>query len=86
MEDIRLGDIAKDKISGFKGMVTAVTTWLNGCRRFALTPQELTKEGKPAEGQWFDDVQVVLIKAGQRAKPRPAGGPKPTPERQRDPT
>jgi len=83
---INLGDQAKDKISGFMGIVTGVTSWLNGCRRFMLTPQKLDKDGKPRESQWFDDVQVVLVKATSTPKAAPAGGPRHAPTRAADPT
>lgn len=85
-KEIELGDEAKDKISGFAGVVTGVTQWLNGCRRFMLTPKKLSKDGKPAEAQWFDDVQVVLVKATAMPKAPPAGGPRAAPTRATDPT
>lgn len=83
--NINLGDEAKDKISGFTGVVTGRTDWLNGCTRFMLTPQKLDKDGKPRESQWFDDVQVVLVKAMGTPKARPAGGPRDAPTRAADP-
>lgn len=33
MSKVELGDIAKDEVSGFQGVVVAVTNWLNGCNR-----------------------------------------------------
>lgn len=83
--DINLGDIAKDSITSFTGVVTGDFRYLNGCRRLCLQPKEL-KDGKPIESHTFDVEQIELV---ERAAPRavePSGGPMPTPMRQADPT
>lgn len=59
---IGLGDRVKDPISGFQGIVTAVTTWLHGCIRVVVQPEEL-REGMPAADQAFDQSQLVLLAA-----------------------
>lgn len=87
-EPIGLGDRAKDPITGFAGIVTAVTTWLHGCIRITIEPEKLDKEGRPQEGRSFDQTQLVLIKKGvhkpmvlgvtpapERETRRSAGGP-----------
>ena len=61
---IKLGDKAKDKISGFKGIVTAKSEYLNGCTRILIESMGLQESGIPVEAQWFDDVQVETIKSG----------------------
>ena len=84
-QDIGLGDEVKDSVSGFQGVVIAVTTWLNGCRRLVLQPKKLDKTtGKPYESVTFDVEQLVMVKAAKRAEPTPlrkVGGPHPSPER-----
>ncbi len=82
---INMGDKAKDRISGFTGIVTGVTRWLNGCVRFMLTPEKLNKDGTPREGQWFDDIQVVLVKDMREPAATRAGGPRPAPTQKADP-
>lgn len=74
---IELGDIAKDKITGFSGVVTCITTWLNGCIRMNLQPETL-KDGKPGDQETFDIQQLELVKKRKIDPPttRP-GGPKP---------
>jgi hypothetical protein len=74
---INVGDIAKDSVTGFKGMVIARTEWLNGCARILIQPQELTKEGKTMEAEQFDEQQVVLVKAKGFKPVRETGGPRP---------
>jgi hypothetical protein len=82
--NIQLGDTARDTISGFKGVVVASTTWLNGCLRLTLQPQTM-KDGKPADTATFDVEQLELVKAAARPAARPSGGPKPEPSQRSDP-
>ena len=80
MDVIELGDIAKDEISGFKGVVVARTQWLHGCDRLTLAPQE-THEGKVLDMQSFDIGQCELVKkAKTKAEPKSNGGPRPVPK------
>jgi hypothetical protein len=58
-----LGDRVKDPVTGLTGIVTAITTWLHGCIRLAVQPEE-TKDGKPADSVYFDQSQLELVKAG----------------------
>jgi hypothetical protein len=68
---VRLGDRVKDAISGFKGIVTGRYEYLYGCVRCAVRPEELSKEGTPAESQTFDEGQLEVVKrAAVTASPR----------------
>jgi hypothetical protein len=85
-EEIKLGSTARDKISGFKGTVIAITDWLNGCRRVTVAPQEL-KDGKRIESDTFDVQQLELVEATPAPvvpEKRP-GGPTMHPTRNADP-
>ncbi len=77
---LNLGDVAKDTITGFVGVVVAQTTWLHGCRRFTLQPQGLF-EGKPIDSQTFDEPQLTLVKAKTQKATTDGGGPRPEPRR-----
>lgn len=55
----KLGDYAKDKITGFEGVTTAKATYLTGCARYHVQPQEL-RDGKPVEGIYFDEDQLEV--------------------------
>lgn len=72
---IRVGDEAKDAITGFKGVVVAKTEWLNGCARLTIQPQELNK-GKPIDAHTFDENQLILVKATKYEAKRDTGGPR----------
>jgi hypothetical protein len=73
----KLGDLAQDKISGFKGIVMARCEWLYGCVRVTLQPQEV-HDGKPVDQQTFDEDQVRVLTAGvessETAPERRGGG------------
>ncbi len=82
MGTIKLGDIARDSITGFEGVVVAITDWLHGCRRLTLTPQ-LLHEGKPIENHSFDEPQCILVRREGEQAPAKTGGPRPEPIRGR---
>ncbi len=86
MAKIKLGDKAKDKISGYEGVVIGISEYLHGCRRIAIQPEALNKDGKPMEAQWFDEPQLQIVKPKKlkRGK-KDTGGPMPsTPTRRSD--
>ena len=60
---IEMGDRAKDKVSGLKGIVVIESNYLYSCRRLTIQPEE-TKDGKPADCSTFDEHQLELIKKG----------------------
>lgn len=57
-----LGDLAEDRVTGLKGIIIGRAEHLFGCARYWLQPQEV-KDGKPAEGQWFDEDALVIVEA-----------------------
>lgn len=90
MAEIKLGDKVKDRITGLTGIAIGVTTWLYGCRRLVVQPQEL-KDGKPVEFTSFDEPQLELVEDKSSHPltpnmPRKTGGPMPTQTRGPDPT
>ncbi|MCP4304697.1 MAG: hypothetical protein GY788_07440 [bacterium] len=86
---IELGDEAKDRISGFSGIVVATTEWLHACRRITIQPKEL-KDGLPMDNHTFDEPQIELTRKQGYGQPLAAerdktGGPSIAPTRQADP-
>jgi hypothetical protein len=71
---IKLGDSAKDSISGLTGVVVARYEYLNGCVRLAIQPREI-KDGKPVEASVFDVEQVEFLSAAAPRTVEPKGGP-----------
>lgn len=55
-----MGRKAKDKITGFSGIITSTSFDLYGCAQLALMPST-DKDGKLGEGHWFDTNRIELI-------------------------
>lgn len=61
-DKVELGDEVADKISGFRGIVYGLAKCLTGCDRADIRPGKLDKDGKLAEGYWFDVHQLKILK------------------------
>jgi hypothetical protein len=72
---LKLGQKAYDRITGFEGIITAKTEWLNGCVRYALQPQKLSEKGTPIDAQWFDVEQLIGLDEHIELTKEPSGGP-----------
>ena len=83
-DTLKLGDKARDTISGFTGMVVAITEWLNGCRRITIQPSAL-HEGRPVDNSTFDAEQIEKVEEGPALPQEPHGGPSIAPQRSKDP-
>lgn len=57
------GDKVLDKISGFEGIVTGTTIYLNGCVRFIIQPK-IDKDGKMPGPEWIDEEQLEVLEKG----------------------
>lgn len=66
-----LGQSMKDRVTGFKGMVSSVSFDAYGCVQVILSPP-VGKDGKPGEGFWFDVKR--LVKDGKRVMDAPNFG------------
>lgn len=85
--EVELGYIVKDDITGFEGVATSVTQWLNGCRRIGVQSMEL-KDGKPIDALSFDEPGLTILQKetpfNVKPVPVPTGGPRPEPQRHPD--
>jgi len=61
MNVIDLGSTVRDKITGFKGIVTSRAVHMNGCDRYWVQPP-VDKTGKTVDGAWFDVVTLETLK------------------------
>lgn len=77
---MKLGDKARDTVTGFAGTITAEHKYLNGCRRFTLTANTL-KDGVPIEPQTFDVEQMEFVDSAAPRTVAPKGGPHSDPAR-----
>ena len=63
MRKLENGVLAKDKVTGFEGIVIGKTEWLTGCGQYILKAK--AKEGElPTDGQWFDEGQLEVTGNG----------------------
>lgn len=83
-QQIELGDVVKDKITGFTGVAVARHKWLHGCERYSVQPRELL-EGKPIDTQVFDAPQLVIVEKAVTPETKHTGGPRVEPRRDREP-
>lgn len=72
---IALGARARDKITGFEGIVTATASYLTGCDNVLLTPDKTGEGGKRLNTEWPDgmpdpygirDALAIMDAAGER--------------------
>jgi hypothetical protein len=73
-QEPELGDVARDRVSGFEGVVVCESRWLHGCRRVSLAPRTL-KDGNVIPFQTFDapQLEVVTKRVVETSWNRPAG-------------
>lgn len=62
-----LGVKAKDKITGFQGIIIGRGDYLTGCNTYGLKPQ-VDKEGKTRKAEWFDEGSIEVIGKGIKAE------------------
>lgn len=72
-----LGSTVKDTITGFEGLVTRRTQWLNNCNTYGVQPRKLL-EGKIQEPGNFDEPQLELVEVKKLSSSRNTGGPERT--------
>lgn len=82
---IKLGQNAKDKITGFEGVAIAKTEWFYGCIRYGLQGRKVKDDGTIADAQWFDEDQLIGIEQVEERKETDNGGARLIPPRNIDP-
>lgn len=62
LDQLNFGDRVRDRLSGFTGIVTGKHTFISGCAKVTIAPDEL-RDGKMQESQWVDVQFVEIVKA-----------------------
>jgi hypothetical protein len=70
---LKIGDVAKDRVTGFEGVIVGRTEWLSGCITFGVQGKEM-KDGRPTDAVWFDEARLTETPIATK------GGPCPTPQ------
>lgn len=58
----KLGKEAKDKITGFEGIITAKVIYLYGCNQYGISPKAV--DGKILDTNFFDEGRIEIIGSG----------------------
>lgn len=61
-KDELLGKKAKDKVTGFEGIITAKVIYLYGCTQYCITPP--AKDGKVEDSRYYDEGRIEIIGEG----------------------
>lgn len=81
-DDFSVGDVVREKVTGFEGIITTRTQWISGCYTISVQPQGLNKDGEPFASHAFEEPDCTLVKArNEKAPLRKVGGPKPEQKR-----
>lgn len=59
---IALGKKARDKITGFEGIITGRTQYLYGCDQYCIVPP--ARDGEIRSGEWFDEGRILVLGNG----------------------
>ncbi len=81
------GDVLKDKVSGFVGVVMTRSEYYTGCIHYGLEARKLTKDNKLADWQFLDEMRLTKVRVKPLVfkkkegvvKGRVIGGPMPNP-------
>lgn len=57
--EIKIGIIAEDKITGFKGTITGKAEYLCGCDQYLLTPK--SEENEYKDSMWIDEGRLIPL-------------------------
>lgn len=60
---IKLGQEVRDRVTGFKGIVTVKLEFINGCRRVEVQPK-VDKKGEMLDSATFDEPNLEVIGDG----------------------
>lgn len=84
MFKFKLGQKVKDKVTGYQGIITGRTEWLNGCIRYCIQAKK-KKDGTIPETEHVDEAQVRLVDQGLNTKKKKTGGPQQAPKYMENP-
>ena len=74
MENFKLGEKVKDKVTGIIGIITGRCEYLNGCIQYGVTPKA-GKDSKYPDVSWIDEKQLESNGVGISIKRVRTGGP-----------
>ena len=70
---IELGDKVKCKYSGYTGIVTAISNYINGCTQMIVAGKWDGKSEEPPTAS-IDEESLIIIKKGKEEEAEKSGG------------
>ena len=61
------GQSVKEKITGFKGIITGTCYYLTGCNQYLITAKQVNESKEPI-ALWYDEGRLELIEDGVTVK------------------
>lgn len=80
--DFGMGDLLKDKVTGYEGVVMGITLYFTGCVHYGLSSRKVKEDGTINSWEWFDSTRLDLVKEKQvefRLFEKPTSGNFPNP-------
>lgn len=68
-------DTLKDGVTGYEGVVLAITEHSTGCIHYGLQCKKLDKDGAVRDYEWFDETRLKRVRKAPKKKGVKAGGP-----------
>jgi len=64
-----LGKLAKDKVTGYEGVITAYCVSLYGCNQYMLTAKVRKENKREDSGNgWYDEGRIEIVGPGVKPK------------------
>ena len=81
MFKFEIGMTARDRVTGFEGVIVARSEHITYCNTYGL--QAPAKDGKVDNPQWFDEPRLEQLEVTRVSLPNAYTGPGPNPQRTR---
>ena len=83
-QEPKLGQRARDIVTGIEGIIIGISSWLTGCNTCGIKPP-VRKDGTNPDVTWVDEMRVEVLDSvsifDKRTQPDlETGGPAPTPQ------
>ena len=59
-----MGIEVRDRVTGFKGVITGYAHYMFGCDQFLVMPN-VRDDGTAQDGKWFDDGRISIVPEGR---------------------
>ena len=78
---VKLGDRVRDVVTGYEGIASGISHFLNGCVSVGISAVAVASDGKIPSMEWLDEQRVAVVVEGAftgMAQPShaTAGGPR----------